>query len=247
MKAIRQPPAVGYDGVQALASRALAVNEAAIDLISNREGKPTPDLQVYVAMQLFRASFDHGRGMLYLLAANPQDMAGPALALHRSQTENFLRGAYLGFMAKPEVVDDFLENDEGVREPKDDGGALQVIGPLRLAKRVEALITELSSPDVGDPSLETMVKNAWKPLCGMVHGGKAVHALYQDHQGEIGCAIPAPHLVPFIANSMALSNFALLLSLSKIYGENEIDPSSSFTKAFLAFLEMHQDVTPRKT
>lgn len=246
MNASRQPPSVRYDDVQALAGRALAVNEAAIHYISNREGRPKPDLQVYVAMQLFRASFDHGRGMLHLLAASPQDMAGPALALHRSQIENFLRGAYLGFMAKPEVVDDFLENDEGVREPKDDGGALRVIGPLRLAKRVETLITELSSPDVGDPSLETMVMNAWKPLCGMVHGGKAVHALYQDHQGEIGCTIPAPQLVPFIANSMALSNFALFLALSKIYFENEIDPSSSFTKAFIEFLKMHQGFTPRR-
>lgn len=238
-----KPRPIDLTDVQVLAKRAQAVNEAALEHISNLPATPTE--QTYVAMQLMRASFDHGRGLLHLLHSNPQDMAGPALALHRSQIENFLRSAYLGFLAPPEAFQDFLDNDEGVRE-EFEKGKWRVVGPQRLAKRVEALIHELSPPEIGDASLAVMIENAWSPLCGMVHGGKAVRALYQDGQGQIGCDISPDALIHVIGNCAAITNFGFLIVLLKVYERTEIDKSDPFAKTLDEFIGLLKEQRERQ-
>ena len=237
---VQLPNNLDLDQIRELARLAQLVNEEAITFLADLKTVRTE--REYVANQLFRASFDHGRGLLFLIHTNPLDMCGPALALHRSQIENFLRGAYLGFLADDEQLQDFLESDDGIRE-RNLKGKWQTIGPIRLASKVETLIDslgELNDSEEKESSLSVMVENAWTPLCGMVHGGKAVRAFYEDGQGQIGADIPLPIMVHTIRNCYAITNFGFILVIAKIYGLEGIPRDSAFAKAtanFIRFLK----------
>ena len=159
---VKVPKHIDLSEIQELARLAQLVNEEAITFLADLKAERTE--RGYVANQLFRASCDHGRGLLFLIQTNPLDMGGPALALHRSQIESFLRAAYLGFLADDEQLQDFLDSDEGIRE-KNSNGKWQSVGPIRLSKKVEELIDSLAgSREEGESSLSVMVENAWSPL-----------------------------------------------------------------------------------
>ncbi|MEA9597887.1 hypothetical protein VC270_19650 [Xanthomonas campestris] len=192
-----------------LAVSARKVNEDALSFLSHLP--PVRTEHHYVALQLFRAAFDHARGLLFLIEANPVDMGAPALALHRSQIENFLRAVFLGFLATEEQVKDFLDNDLGIRK-KNHNNKWQNIGTVDLARRVEVFINDLSDDALDDAlKFSRMVENTWTPLCGFVHGGRAVHALYRDGQGEIGSDISLDALVQCVSNCFVITNFAFMV------------------------------------
>lgn len=221
--------------VHSLAAQAKIVNEAAMNFLSDLP--PVKSEAHYVSLQLIRAAFDHARGLLYLLETNQNDMAGPALALHRSQIENFLRGVYLGFIANEEQITDFLESDSGIRE-KTQKNKWQNLGINTLAERV-AQFVDIMSGEPGNGKLSRMVANAWSPLCGFVHGGRAVHALYLDGQGQIGGHIPPEVLVQCIGNCFVVSNYGFLVVIAKIYKLNEIPVGSSLQVAMERFIQLH--------
>lgn len=166
----------------------------------------------FVATQLLRGSCDHGRALTYLLANNPIDLAGPALALHRSQIEMFLRSAFFAHIASEEEFRDFVEHDKGPRRLTVKGKWAKILVE-DLAVEVQSRLHEVEgaiAPD--DGRLARMVENAWDPLCAMVHGGRAMHALYLDDRNEIGCAVPAEVHVQITVNAVAAVNFSLTLA-----------------------------------
>ncbi|WP_435012451.1 DUF6988 family protein [Xanthomonas arboricola] len=221
-----------------LAASARKVNEDALVFLSNLP--PVRTEHHYIALQLFRAAFDHSRGLLFLLETNPADMGAPALALHRSQIENFLRAVFIGFLAIEEQVEDFLNNDLGVRE-KNHNNKWQNIGTVELAKRVEVFINDLSDDTLDDAlKFSRMVENTWTPLCGFVHGGRAVHALYQDGQGEIGSDIPLDALVQCVSNCFVITNFSFMVVIGRIHGLAGVPVSDPFSVSFENFVRFQQ-------
>jgi hypothetical protein len=238
IRELTAPSSIDSGSLRELAAQAKAVNEEAIAFLS--ELPPLKSEHHYIALQLIRASFDHGRGLLFLLETNPQDMAGPALALHRSQIENFLRGLFLGFLADAEQVADFLSNDEGIRE-KDQNGKWQRIGPHRLAVRVEQLINSIANERLDSPNkLSRMVANSWDPLCGFVHGGAAVHAAYMDGQRQIGADISLEVLAEIVGNCYVITNFAFLVVLAQVYRMDGIPTESPLSISMRRFMSLYQ-------
>lgn len=241
--ALRQTPKTGpvsEQELRELASSARKVNEEALDFLSN-----LPAVQVereYLTLQLIRAAFDHARGLLFLIEANPRDMGAPALALHRSQIDNFLRGVFLGFLASEEQIEDFLQNDFGIRE-KNHNGKWQNIGTVALAQHVELFINGLSDSPLEDPEkFSSMVEKWWSPLCGFVHGGRAVRALYRDGQGEIGSDIPIDALVQCVSNCFVVTNFGFFVVIAHIHKLEVIPLDSSLNKSLESFVELQETI-----
>ena len=234
----QQAEPVSQNELRALAARAKRVNEDAIEFLSNLE--PVESEKHYIAMQLVRAAFDHGRGLLFLIESNPADMGAPALALHRTQIENFLRGVYLGFIATDEEMSDFLENDSGIRE-KNHNDKWQHIGVTVLAERVELFVNNLSDDPLEDKAkFSRMVTNVWSPLCGLVHGGRAVHALYRDGQGQIGSDIPIDVLMQCVNNCYVITNFAFLVVIAHIYNLEGIPVDASLHRSLEDFMGLQR-------
>ncbi|MQS43539.1 hypothetical protein ABWU93_20090 [Xanthomonas translucens pv. translucens] len=221
-----------------LAASARKVNEDALSFLSNLP--PVRTEHHYVALQLFRAAFDHARGILFLIEANPVDMGAPALALHRSQIESFLRAVFLGFLATEEQVKDFLENDLGIRE-QNHNNKWQNIATVELARRVEIFINGLSDDELDDAlKFSRMVENTWTPLCGFVHGGRAVHALYRDGQGEIVSDIPLAALVQCVSNCFVITNFAFIVVIGRIHELPGVDVADPFSVSFEHFVKLQK-------
>jgi hypothetical protein len=231
-------PSSGLKDVQRLAVLGRDVNEKAIAFLS--ELPPFVSERPYVALQLIRAAFDHGRGLLYLLETNPHDLAGSALALFRSQIENFLRGAFLGFLASDEELEAFLTAPEGIFA-KSENGQLERISPKRLAKRVTELVDRTAEmPDGEQSSLAKMVEAAWSPLCGFVHGGATIHEFYRDRNWEIGSNFPPPVLIRSIGSCYAITNLAFCLLIAHVHELDGIPNESPLARAMEEFMREYR-------
>lgn len=236
-------PSANIEDVRRLAARGRDVNEKAIAFLSDLP--PFVSERPYVALQLIRAAFDHGRGLLYLLETNPQDLAGPALALFRSQIENFLRGAFLGFLASEEELDKFLSAEEGIYARSDDG-QLQKISPKRLAKRVADLVDRTAEmPEGEQSSLAKMVEAAWSPLCGFVHGGATIHKFYRSHNWEIGSNFPPQVLIRSIGHCYAITNLAFCLLIAHVHELEGIPNESPLAQAMENFMREYRSLRVR--
>ncbi|MCD9047088.1 DUF6988 family protein [Luteimonas sp. MHLX1A] len=228
----------------ALAASARNVNEQAIAFLSDLP--PVQAEHHYLSLQLIRAACDHGRGLLFLIETNFRDMGAPALALHRSQIENFLRGVFLGFLADEEQREDFLENDVGVRQ-KNENGKWQVLGTKSLAQSVEAFINELADSPLDDPEkFSRMVTNTWNPLCGLVHGGRAIHALYRDGQGLIGGDISLGVLFQCVSNCFVITNFCFMTVIAHIYRLAGIPTDCALNVAMNDFIELQRRIRAKQ-
>jgi len=174
-------------------------------------GMPNADLRNVVALQLLRASLDYARALLYLLASHPTDMAAVALGMHRPQTELFLRAVFVQFIADGEQLEDFLQEDRGPRRlnPR---GKWEAIKFKDLALEVEATIARLGHDD-GPQKLARTLSNVWDPLCGLVHGGRAVQALYRDEKGQVGAHVSAEVLFQTTVNTVATTNLCVIAAL----------------------------------
>ena len=193
----------------------------------------------YLGLQLPRASCDHGRALCYLLANNPLDLAGSALALHRSQIEQFLRAVFYAHIADDDQLQDFINEDKGPRRrtPK---GKWENISVPEVSKLVEARLLEVEgagSTEKGKLSL--MVGNAWDPLCGMVHGGRAIHSLYLDGRNQIGCAVPAEIHFQVTVNCVGIVNFCLTVAatISDIPPQQVNDSLEAPLRAFHRYID----------
>ena len=194
----------------------------------------------FLGLQLLRASCDHGRAMMFLLAHNPLDMMGSALALHRAQIENFLRGVFYGAIATDAELADFLENDQGPRR-LNPNNKWQKIPIGELATAVQEQVNRIEVAPVETGKLARMVDNAWSPLCGMVHGGVAIHTLYADGQRQIGCSVPAPVYYETTVNAVAIVNFSLTMSctMAGIGREEDVDALEPALIRFHKFVQQH--------
>ncbi len=229
-----------FEQISDLASLAQSVNEEIITFLAQQEA--IADERLYVTVQLLRASFDHARALLFLVRTNPRDMGAPSLALHRAQIESFLRALFFGFIADQEQIDDFLENDAGVRE-RTGNGKWRNIGVVELAAIVEPRINELSDGELENPEkLSRMVQNAWDPLCGFVHGGKAIRACYMDTHGQIGCDLPPAVLFQVVCNCFAVTNFGFLSALARIHDLPGIQQNSALSLAMEKFIERQRQL-----
>lgn len=165
-----------------------------------------------VTFQLLRASMDYGRALLFLLETHPIDLPAVALGLHRSQIEQFLRGVFVQFIADEEQFQDFLREDRGPRRKNEKGRWVAV--PLKdLAAEVEATIARIGQ-DNGPQKLARTVTNSWDPLCGLVHGGKAIRVMYEDPNGQIGAHVPAAVLFQTTVNTVATTNLCVIAALT---------------------------------
>lgn len=175
---------------------------------------PTNSERHWVAFQLLRASMDYGRALLFLLEAHPIDLSAVALGLHRSQIEQFLRAVFVQFICDEEQFQDFLLEDRGPRKKNEKGKWVAI--PLKeLAADVETTIASIGQDD-GPQKLARMVCNSWDPLCGLVHGGKAVRAVYRDPNGQIGAHVSAATLFQATVNAVATTNLCVIAALTAV-------------------------------
>lgn len=165
-----------------------------------------------LTFQLLRASMDYGRALLFLLETHPIDLSAVALGLHRSQTEQFLRAVFVQFIADEEQFQDFLREDRGPRRKSEKGKWVAI--PLKdLAAEVETTIARIGQ-DNGPQKLARTVTNSWDPLCGLVHGGKAIRVMYEDPNGQIGAHVPAAILFQTMVNTVATTNLCVIAALT---------------------------------
>ncbi len=177
-----------------------------------------------VTFQLLRASMDYGRALLFLLETHPIDLPAVALGLHRSQIEQFLRAVFVQFIADDEQFQDFLQEDRGPRRKNEKGKWVPI--PLKdLAAEVETTIARIGQDD-GPQTLARTVNNSWDPLCGLVHGGKAIRVMYEDPNGQIGAHVPAAILFQTTVNTVATTNLCVIAALTATgvgaYDRNEV-------------------------
>lgn len=175
---------------------------------------PADDERHQVSFQLLRASMDYGRALLFLLETHPIDLPAVALGMHRSQIEQFLRAVFVQFIADEEQFQDFLKEDRGPRR-KNEKGKWVPIKMEGLAAEVEATIARIGQDD-GPQKLARTVTNVWDPLCGLVHGGRAIRALYQDPNGQIGANVPAEILFQATVNAVATANLCVIAALAAV-------------------------------
>lgn len=206
------------------AQDALGCVEVVMDVISDI-AQPAATERTFLGLVLLRASCDHGRAMLHLLSTNPVDMAGSALALHRSQIENFLRAIFFSRLATDDQLQDFLDKDKGPRR-RTVNNKWESISVGDLAKLVQAHLEQMEGSEPGTHRLASMVANAWDPLCAMVHGGRALHAHYVDGTRQIGCAVPAEVQYQVTVNAVAVVNLALATACTLAgWGPHEDNPA----------------------
>lgn len=197
-----------------VAQEALAAQTCVETNIEGLAGIPIPTngSRHLVAFQLLRASLDYARALLYLLATHPADMSAVALGIHRPQIELFLRAVFVQFIADDEQFEDFLREDRGPRR-RNPKGKWEAITFKALALEVEATIARLGHDD-GPQKLARTVSNAWDPLCGLVHGGRAVQALYRDDNGMVGAHVSAEVLFQTTNNAVATANLCVVVGLA---------------------------------
>lgn len=191
------------------AASARACIESCLEGIADLGSSSDP--RTIVALQLFRASMDHARALLFLLSANPQDMAVVALGMHRPQCELFMRGVFVRYIAEEAQLDDFIQEDRGPRRLN----AKKKWEPIPfkdLASEVEAVMAKLGQ-DQGEQKLARVFSNNWDPLCGLVHGGRAVRAFYRDGEGRVGSHVSAEILFQTTTNVVATSNYCFIAAL----------------------------------
>ncbi|MFC5436006.1 DUF6988 family protein [Rhodanobacter umsongensis] len=201
---------------------------------------PAMSERMFLGLQLLRASCDYARALAFLFANNPVDLAGAALVLHRAQIESFLRAVFFSQLATEDELTDFFDNDQGPRHRTDRGKWVKISVPALAVEVQEQLAcTEKAEPGTGN--LGRMVANAWDPLCGMVHGGRAVHELYVDGQRQIGCSVPAPVQYQVTVNAVAIVNFCLAAActISGWGGQQENSALDAPLRRFHLFVEQH--------
>lgn len=216
------------------------LNEAIINFLSEL---PPVQSEVHpVSLQLLRTSFDMGRGLYTLLEMSPADLAAPALALHRSQIETFLRGVYLGFLASDGQIKDFIEKDEGIRKPTKNG-KWDKISIKDLSVEVEQLINQIPADgSKHDGKLSRMTENAWKPLSGFVHGGTTIHSVYTNHFGQIGCDLSAASIARFVGNCFVIGNFTFAVIITKIHKSPDMQLGDDLNQKFKKFFDLHNQI-----
>ncbi|KIQ27760.1 DUF6988 family protein [Xanthomonas campestris] len=198
---------------------------------------PTNSERHRVTFQLLRASMDYGRALLFLLETHPVDLPAVALAMHRSQIEQFLRAVFVQFLADEEQLQDFLQEDRGPRK-KNEKGKWMAIPLKELAGDVEKVIARIGQDD-GPQKLARTVSNSWDPLCGLVHGGKAVRVMYQDPNGQIGAHVPAAILFQTTVNAVATTNLCLIAALTAV-GVGAFEENSLVEEGATAMLRYMQ-------
>ncbi|WP_157499616.1 hypothetical protein [Lysobacter sp. Root983] len=195
----------------------LEASDARASLEANMGGMaqisiPADNERPRVTFQLLRASMDYGRALLFLLEKHPIDLPVVALGLHRSQIEQFLRAVFVQFIADDEQFQDFLQEDRGPRRKNGKGKWVAI--PLKeLAAEVETTIARIGQDD-GPQKLGRTVVNSWDPLCGLVHGGKAIRVMYEDPDGQIGACVPANILFQATVNTVATTNLCVIVALT---------------------------------
>ena len=189
------------------AREALAAIEALLTAGTEHAAR-APSERVYVASQLLRASSDHARAIALVLLTEPLDFGAVALTLHRSQLEQFCRGMFFGKAATDAEVDYYLQHDELPSRPGSDGNPRRV-SLKQMAAWAEADLG-LSPATAGTLGpLAQAIQTAWDPLCGMVHGGRALLASYQGQDEGIGATVPIPTLLQVLANAVSITAHAL--------------------------------------
>jgi len=183
-----------------------------------------------------------GQGLYTLLETSPADLAAPALALHRSQIETFLRGVYLGFLASAGQIKDFIEKDEGIRKPTKNG-KWDKISIKELSVEVEQFINKIpTDSSKHDGKLSRMTENAWKPLSGFVHGGTTIHSVYTNHFGQIGCDLSAASIARFLGNCFVIGNFTFAVIITKVYKSPDIQLREDLNQKFKKFFDLNYQI-----
>ena len=128
----------------------------------------------WLAATLLRASMDHGRALAFLVSCHPDEFGAPALALHRSQFETLMRGAFFAKEATEEELAYFIEEDDMPKRP-DGEGKPKRLNPKSLAPLVGDVLS------LGDSTkVVNLINNSWDTFCGMVHGGMPMVVTYNN-------------------------------------------------------------------
>ena len=188
--------------ISAEAAAARALMEASANAVSDFKF-PEWTQRLDIAVKLLRASADHGRALATLLEVNHVDFGVSAIILHRSQVEQFLRGAFIAGPATEEELSFFVANDEMPKRQRQG-----INKPVKLSPSdLSVLVSDWMNLD--NNKLPTSVKNAWGALSGLSHGGLLLLNLYSGEGTEIGCQASNATLLQILDNTTAFANFVL--------------------------------------
>jgi hypothetical protein len=146
---------------------------------------------------------------------DPVQYGMASIALHRTQLDQFLRGAFFGMptLTTENEVDGFFKNDEMPRRAGD--GKKKATVTLRFM--AQAVADEIARQSKGaerpnTQKLPNMLEFAKKSLDGAVHGGVIVHAAYYN---EMVCFNPSE-----LSNGQLVTNATVisLLAMTQIGG-----------------------------
>ncbi|MEO7067403.1 MAG: hypothetical protein ABI114_10880 [Rhodanobacter sp.] len=184
-----------------------------------------------LAATLLRASMDHGCALAFLVSCHPDEFGAPALALHRSQIETLMRGAFFAKEATDEEVTYFIENDD-MPKRRDENGRLKRLNP----KDIAPLVSDILS--LGDSKkVINLINNSWDMFCGMVHGGMHLVMTY-NNQG-VGFHVEPKSLMEIVGNTLGMSSFAMI-GVAAISTANKQQLSDIFQEpqaAHMAYVE----------
>lgn len=187
---------------QSVAGSAIKVIEAVLHAASSLSVRL--DDRTELAIALLRGSVDHGRSLAVLIHISPDEYGASACALHRSQLDAFLRGAFFAHVATDDEVRSFREKDEMPSRPTGaNNGAPRKLSPNDLAPLVS------SSLGLAQDALTDMVKLTWKALNGMVHGGMVLTKSYSGSK-VIGFSVDSEVLCEILDNTVAMAQLCLI-------------------------------------
>lgn len=182
------------------------------------------------AVALLTSSLDHGDAICALLATERPNYGASTLALHRAQTEQFLRGAFFAQHATDDEIEYFRNKGKlRRRQPKAEVSA----GDL----------ADLIGPTLGDDKelFSASVVRTWKPLCGYVHGGTQILDMYMS-ENIVGAGMDVGQAVRIVRRTLALAMITMVV-ISRLGDANNKDFDQGFRAAHAGLLSINDRTT----
>ncbi|QSX75738.1 hypothetical protein HIV01_004225 [Lysobacter arenosi] len=178
------------------------------------------DARNQTAVALFASSLDHGEALCALIATERSNSGGPALTLHRAQTEQFLRGSFFAEHATDDEIAYFTRKNQLKWR---DGEKLTT---AKIARIVESTFQGCGT------SFSNSVQKTWSALCGYVHGGTEILDMYLTEDGNgINSALDVDRATKIISRGVSMAMMTTVV-MSRLGNAKEPAFTGPFTEAY---------------
>ena len=154
---------------------------------------PAPSARNVASTKLARASMDYGIALCVLGESAPGDLGAPLISLHRMQMEHVIRSAFFGGPATDEELERFVVDDE-MPTVLTANGKKRRMTIAELTERVEPFFDA-----EGDGKITRVVRSNYGLISGVVHGGRALLALYGAPGEPIGFSVDKRSVVQILS------------------------------------------------